>query len=237
MATCERNIGLMPDPEDGCNGLQDIFVDNIYKDRVDAWVLTAAISGAHTLGNAKIENSGYQGAWSDEENQGKFNNDYFRSLIAKGWGPDRAVNGNPEKNQWKRVDLGMNAERKEMMLTTDLCLAYETNTDLAQCRIDNNCNKNNWNCKPCRKLLKKKQLQGDGDLDIDQGNCCAWTQKNGFGKPRGMANMETAKQHDYCGVDYFTTTIARKPEMTGRGLRGKPKKGEKGAKGGKKEKP
>jgi catalase (peroxidase I) len=58
----------------------------------------AAILGAHTLGSAKIENSGYEGFWSDSP--GVFNNDYYRQMITRGWGPERAVNGNPERNQW-----------------------------------------------------------------------------------------------------------------------------------------
>lgn len=49
--------------------------------------MTAAISGAHTIGQAKKENSGFDGTWSDGPNQDKFNNDYYRSLILKGWAP------------------------------------------------------------------------------------------------------------------------------------------------------
>lgn len=49
------------------------------------WTMTAAISGTHTLGSAKKANSGYEGYWSDHENQGIFNNDYFRSMLIKGW--------------------------------------------------------------------------------------------------------------------------------------------------------
>jgi len=33
----------------------------------EAWKLTTAISGAHTLGSAKKTNSGYEGSWSDPE--------------------------------------------------------------------------------------------------------------------------------------------------------------------------
>lgn len=63
----------MPDPEKGCfgkdghDGLKQIFVDNIYKGRKDAWTLTAAISGAHTVGGASKVNSGYNGHWSSAE--------------------------------------------------------------------------------------------------------------------------------------------------------------------------
>lgn len=60
--------------------------------------MTAAIMGAHTLGRAHPEFSGYNGYWSDTQNAGIFNNDYYISLVAKGWGPERAVGGNPNKN-------------------------------------------------------------------------------------------------------------------------------------------
>lgn len=56
----------------------------------------------------------------------KFNNDYFVSILAKGWSPEASVAGNPAKNQWKRADSGADeaALGKEMMLNTDLCLAF-----------------------------------------------------------------------------------------------------------------
>lgn len=101
---CPDNHGLMPNPEKGCHDLQDIFLTHIFNvkkvNKLERWKLTAAISGAHTLGSAKPENSGYSGFWGDPKNQGIFNNDYFRNIIAHGWGPKRAVGGNPDKNQW-----------------------------------------------------------------------------------------------------------------------------------------
>jgi len=53
----------LPNPEEGCDGLSDIFVDQIYAGHDDPWRMTAAISGAHTLGSASIANSGYDGFW------------------------------------------------------------------------------------------------------------------------------------------------------------------------------
>jgi len=37
------------------------------------------------------------------------------------------MGGNSEKNQWELVDEGANGTHKEMMLNTDLCLAYTFN--------------------------------------------------------------------------------------------------------------
>jgi len=89
----------MPNPEHGCsaeNGLEWIFNNNIYFGSGAPWSYTAAISGTHTLGKANPDNSGYDGFWSDEHNQGWFNADYFRSIIIKGWGPE--LNISPNKN-------------------------------------------------------------------------------------------------------------------------------------------
>lgn len=58
------------------------------------WYLTAAISGAHTLGRAHIDNSGYVGWWSDPDNSGIFNNDYYKSILQKGWMPALKIGGN-----------------------------------------------------------------------------------------------------------------------------------------------
>jgi len=64
----------MPNPENGCNDLQDVFVNHIFNvggglNKKKRWALTAAISGAHTIGSAKPENSGYDGMWGDPANQ------------------------------------------------------------------------------------------------------------------------------------------------------------------------
>lgn len=112
------------------SGREDAPFD--YGGQIDKrWYLTAAISGAHTLGRAMPQNSGYFGWWSDHPQQLIFNNDYFKSLLFKGWRPERAAFGNAAKNEWLRADaLGDAAdlrEHVEMMLDTDLCLAYARN--------------------------------------------------------------------------------------------------------------
>lgn len=141
--TCDHSAGsLMPNPELGCDGLKDIFVDHIYKAHGDmAWNMTAAISGAHTLGSASIENSGYNGFWDDEDEAGKFNNGYFKSILLKGWYRELAVGGNKNKNQWKRIDEEMNDDHKEMMLSTDMCLAFDANQAAAEANCSENPNR------------------------------------------------------------------------------------------------
>ncbi len=131
--SCSWAIGRLPDPEKGCqdssssNDLESVFVQNIFGNSglstSDAWKLTAAISGAHTLGKAEISNSGYNGFWGSASNSRIFNNDYFKSIVFKGWAPEKSINGNNAKNQWKRSDIGVTAH-KEMMLDSDMCLAF-----------------------------------------------------------------------------------------------------------------
>jgi len=86
--------------------------------------LSTALMGVHTLGRAKTENSGYNGWWTDAENSRKFNNDYYISMLSKSWLP---VSLAKNKNQWDRNDVGKteNGKQHEMMLNTDLCLAFK----------------------------------------------------------------------------------------------------------------
>lgn len=84
---CHWNVGFMPNPEHGCHGngkgdgLEQIFVNNIFKDYPRPWSLTAAINGAHTVGKASLENSGYEGHWSHPQNQGIFGNGFYRAAL------------------------------------------------------------------------------------------------------------------------------------------------------------
>jgi hypothetical protein len=57
----------MPDPERGCDDINSVFKKHIFKYHRgrEQKKLFAAILGAHTLGSAKVENSGYEGFWSD----------------------------------------------------------------------------------------------------------------------------------------------------------------------------
>jgi len=66
----------MPDSLKGCEGaksVEEVFIDNVYggfEERDHRWRMTAAISAAHTVGQARPQNSGHNGFWSDMENQG-----------------------------------------------------------------------------------------------------------------------------------------------------------------------
>jgi hypothetical protein len=45
--------------------MKEVFYDHVFAASKDGWRLTSALIGAHTLGGASLENSGYDGAWSD----------------------------------------------------------------------------------------------------------------------------------------------------------------------------
>ena len=179
----------MPNPEHGCrgkdgkDGLKQSFVDHIYKDQEFPWALTAAISGAHTVGSAKPANSGYDGHWSSAEQQGKFNNDYFRRLILNSWGPERSVGGNENKNQWMLSDLNSDSKtHKEMMLTTDMCLVYNYQPTHQECYDKDDtlstfdyreqCLQNHQFGGPFWK--HRETVQGFEELDPTKHFCCAW---------------------------------------------------------------
>jgi len=113
--------GILPDAEGSCSEVERVYVNNMGLTRKEA----TAMSGVHTVGRAQHENSGYSGWWSDAKSSRQFNNNFFVSLLAKGWAPKKAVGGDPKKNQWQRSDVARGEHGHEMMLNTDMCLAYE----------------------------------------------------------------------------------------------------------------
>lgn len=162
-------VSLMPDAEQGCTTIKNIMVDHMFgnEDSVqDAFDAAATIMGTHTLGSAKEDNSGYIGHWSDTANQGIFNNNYYRSIIMKGWAPEYEVGGREDRNQWKRVDR-MEGENDEMMLTTDMCLFYDDNSNHRDCLDDGG------NVGSCADHRVEDEADGVF-LDPLETNCCAW---------------------------------------------------------------
>lgn len=183
----------MPNPENSCGDLKDIFIDHIYNANLgvtERWGLTAALSGAHTIGSAKPENSGYDGMWGDPANQAIFNNDYFKNIIVHGWGPNRAVGGNPGKNQWILIDGSpANEKSQQMMLNTDMCLYYQDNRLHAECMEKEREGKTR-NRKFCKKFERKGTI-----LNAKESTCCAWTQFRVLEK-RGIIDHDV-----YCSLD------------------------------------
>jgi len=117
--SCSWAHGRLPSPGDGCPTNQAHFMTNMGL----GWDEITSLMGVHTLGGASIANSGYNGFWSDVVNQTFFNNNYYQSLVGKGWMPQLAVNGNSLKNQWIRSD-SQASSTTEFMLDTDICLMF-----------------------------------------------------------------------------------------------------------------
>merc|ERR1712130_79265 len=117
--TCEFNQ-MLPDPTKSCRDVERVFIENMELD----WKMAAALMGVHTLGRAAKQNSGFFGWWSDAKNSRRFNNNYYVSLILKGWTPEKVKETG--RWQWGYSDLNRNDEidGHQMMLDSDFCLAF-----------------------------------------------------------------------------------------------------------------
>lgn len=185
--SCALASGRLPNPENGCSDVERVFVDSLGLD----WAGAAALMGVHTLGRARVENSGYDGWWSDPENSRRFNNNYFVVMYAKGWTAERSVNGNRNKNQWTRSDGGathqQNPASKEMMLDTDLCLAFDENGQGLNARTDRCCA---WAAAPgMGDVIRNNGGQYCGNTNIprqfgQQRNQCCGRNNNDCGNAR-----------------------------------------------------
>lgn len=137
---CAWSTHNLPNPDNSCSAVETTFVNRMGL----SWTQSAALMGVHSLGRARPEFSGFDGWWSDAENSRRFNNNYFVSILAKGWMPETVASTG--RTQWRRSDVGEDAATlgKEMMLNTDMCLAYTTD------------------------------IAGEVELKAESSNCCAW---------------------------------------------------------------
>jgi len=111
----------LPNPKNSCDANQGKFIDEM---GLTPRGLTALL-GVHTLGRALPENSGFDGFWVSQQHARTFSNQYFRAIIAIGWTPGRVASSG--KFQWIRADVGPpNPLAGEMMLNTDMCLAFQS---------------------------------------------------------------------------------------------------------------
>mmetsp|Transcript_134881 Transcript_134881/g.238624 ORF Transcript_134881/g.238624 Transcript_134881/m.238624 type:complete len:517 (+) Transcript_134881:88-1638(+) len=121
---CPTANGEMPSAERGCDAVDDSLLKRIGLN----WTQAAALMGGHTIGEARLDRSGYNGRWKEARASRRFDNGYFTSMLYKGWGPDLKVWGNNDRNQWARVDLGADILMvgREMMLDSDMCLYFSS---------------------------------------------------------------------------------------------------------------
>jgi len=112
----ECNPGRLPDASHSCDAVEETFMNRMGLSAIEA----TALMGVHTLGRASPENSGYDGFWVADSGAKNFGPEYYRNLIAASWKPAMSSGG---KMQWIRADV---PDSGEMMLNTDMCLAYQT---------------------------------------------------------------------------------------------------------------
>ena len=181
-SSCDFAVGRLPDPERGCVAVDETFVQRMGL----SWSQAAALMGVHTLGRAKVANSGYHGWWSDPENSRKFNNNYYVSLVVKSWIPEHSISGNSNKNQWERGDIGRDTstDGHEMMLNTDVCLVWtEGPQDTPVVAKDENC---------CAWLISRIVT---GAIDNNGGEFCGSRSMRGRGERQNCCG----NNNDDCG--------------------------------------
>ena len=110
-----------------------------------------------------------------------FNNNYYHSLLLKGWGP--SLQEANSKYQWNRIDKGVDDDHKEMLLDTDMCMIYKTSVDYAECME----NDNHATC--------KDELETAVDLYGSNGNCCGWVFAS------RVFLLTDLESFDFCGVE------------------------------------
>jgi len=101
-----ENDGRLPDGDKGVDHLRAIFHPKGFSDRD-----IVALSGAHTVGKCHIERSGFDGQWTEDHL--KFDNSYFKELLAKSYAEEKTEKGNPQCRH---------AASGTIMLKTDLAL-------------------------------------------------------------------------------------------------------------------
>lgn len=112
--SCGGHGERLPNSELGHSHIFDVMVTKLnFSERQ-----TAALMGAHVLGQATRSISGYEGSWV--RNNARFSNQYFQDLIGRPW--DRELQPpfqGQSRNQWDGRD-------GTMMLSTDIELAFDT---------------------------------------------------------------------------------------------------------------
>jgi len=118
---CEGNyppMGRLPDAEKNWTEVYNVFVKRMGLTIQDI----TALLGAHTLGRAMPENSGYAFYWTPTAN--KFTNQFYKDLLYGSW--SRYTNSyafHGDTHEWNTDPLPTGAD-PQMMLNTDMSLVY-----------------------------------------------------------------------------------------------------------------
>ena len=164
--------------------------------------------GVHTVGKASVENSGYEGHWSDAKHSGIFDNSYYKQMLNRGWGPELAVNNNTDKNQWQIIDMDAMNEHKQFMLTSDLCLVYNSNKLYDRCRVKYPRTDNRSETAVKKLECNVNMIDEYTDLDPNvHPVCCAWAS---VWSQRRIGQSELANgDYEFCGETH--TQKGKKP--------------------------
>lgn len=113
---CTGHGQRLPDAEQGHTHVRDVFVTRLgFAERE-----VCALMGAHVLGRAERANSGYDGAWVQQNDQ--FTNAFFEDLVRVPWNKrtQRPFQGLP-RTQW-------DGRGQTLMLNTDMEMAWDTSS-------------------------------------------------------------------------------------------------------------
>ena len=129
---------IPPNPHGGMGQVINFFNQTFKLTAVDS----IALMGAHTLGGAMPQNSGFEGPWKMDSHT--FTNAYYQSLLrADGWQLVKNSGGNL---QWKQA----NTNSITMMLNVDMALARDIGSPSlidgkgTTCMLSNSCNVQKW---------------------------------------------------------------------------------------------
>jgi hypothetical protein len=111
----DSDHSMLPDAELTNQHTRAVFVDRMGFEQTEV----TALMGAHTLGRADADASGYDGSWV--QNSATFDNDYYDDIINRPWVRETNQNG---QHLWR--DPG---NPETLMLNTDMSLAFDIGDD------------------------------------------------------------------------------------------------------------
>lgn len=121
-ADCVMPHHILPNPDNSCNDVERVFVNNMGL----SWRSATALMSVHSIGAASVDNSGFDGFWDTLHHSAKFNNHYYVNLLATSWCPEQvAATGRWQWRRCEQLEADQTDEVKnQMMLNTDMCLAF-----------------------------------------------------------------------------------------------------------------